>query len=197
MTEPAGASDVVAWLGGDLDDALAAIGVPAFVLAGDGLIRWQNPTAAALVGDKRGRHFATVLAAESVSPARVHFAKHVVGGSLSATSQLVVCSPDGTRRSVRVQTAPVNNGGRVVGVFGIAEVELELATLPPLDDTLTPRQYQVLVELAGGASTGEIAASLGLAHETVRNHVRRLLRTLQVHSRLEAVVEARRRGLIG
>jgi DNA-binding CsgD family transcriptional regulator len=51
--------------------------------------------------------------------------------------------------------------------------------------------------LAEGESTEEIAAGLGVALETARNHIRALFGRLEVHSRLEAVVEARRRGLLG
>jgi DNA-binding NarL/FixJ family response regulator len=53
----------------------------------------------------------------------------------------------------------------------------------------------VLEFLAGGQSTGQIAASLHLSRETIRNHVRDLMRALGTHSRIEAVAEARRRGL--
>jgi DNA-binding CsgD family transcriptional regulator len=41
-----------------------------------------------------------------------------------------------------------------------------------------------------------MAESFNLSRETVRNHLRGLFRALQVHSRLEAVAEGRRRGLI-
>jgi DNA-binding NarL/FixJ family response regulator len=61
---------------------------------------------------------------------------------------------------------------------------------------LTPRQRQVLELLAKGRSTDQIASELHLATETVRNHIRHLLRRLGAHSRLEAVVIARRQGLI-
>jgi DNA-binding NarL/FixJ family response regulator len=54
----------------------------------------------------------------------------------------------------------------------------------------------VLALLAEGASTPQIASALGLAEETVRNHVRQLLRRLGVHSRLAAVAYARRNGLL-
>jgi DNA-binding NarL/FixJ family response regulator len=61
---------------------------------------------------------------------------------------------------------------------------------------LTPRQRQVLELLAKGRSTDQIASELHLTTETVRNHIRHLLRGLGAHSRLEAVVIARRQGLI-
>ena len=59
---------------------------------------------------------------------------------------------------------------------------------------LTPRQHKVLTLLAQGQTTAQIAASLGIAEETARNHVRMLLGQLGVHTRLEAVVVAFRSG---
>jgi DNA-binding NarL/FixJ family response regulator len=50
--------------------------------------------------------------------------------------------------------------------------------------------------LGEGASTDEIAASLHLSKETVRNHIRHVFRALHVHSRLEAVTQAHRLGLL-
>jgi DNA-binding CsgD family transcriptional regulator len=50
--------------------------------------------------------------------------------------------------------------------------------------------------LAAGYSTQETAERLGVAAETARNHIRAILRRLEVHTRLEAVVAARRHGLL-
>jgi two-component system, NarL family, nitrate/nitrite response regulator NarL len=61
---------------------------------------------------------------------------------------------------------------------------------------LTARQYETLALLADGLGTPDIAARLGIAEETARNHIRALLRQLDVHSRLEAVVRAYRLGLL-
>jgi DNA-binding CsgD family transcriptional regulator len=66
---------------------------------------------------------------------------------------------------------------------------------PPALD-LTPRQHEVLLLLARGYSTNQIAETLSLSRETVRNHIRGLLRALRVNSRVGALVEGRRRGLI-
>ena len=65
--------------------------------------------------------------------------------------------------------------------------------LPP---HLTPRQTEVLRLLQKGYSTGQIAQELHLSTETVRNHVRHLLRALGVHTRLEAVAAAQREHLV-
>lgn len=59
---------------------------------------------------------------------------------------------------------------------------------------LTPRQAELLHLLAGGASTAQIQETLQLSRETVRNHIRHLLRALGADSRLGAVAVARRSG---
>jgi DNA-binding CsgD family transcriptional regulator len=191
------ASHAAAWLGGNIDDALSDIRVPVFILGRDGVIRWQNARATEVVGETRGRHFSSVVAPDAVHQARVDFAKQIVGTARTADRRLVMRSADGTRSAVEVHTVSLDDGLGVVGVFGIMEVETEYAAPAPLREALTPRQHEVLTELARGASTEQIAASLGIARETVRNHVRGVLRSLRVHSRLEAVAEARRRGLLG
>jgi DNA-binding NarL/FixJ family response regulator len=59
------------------------------------------------------------------------------------------------------------------------------------DSALTPRQQEVLGLLADGAPAKVIAARLGLAEHTVRNHIRAILIALGSHSQLEAVAKAR------
>jgi PAS domain S-box-containing protein len=61
---------------------------------------------------------------------------------------------------------------------------------------LTNREIEVLSLLAQGFSTDDIARSLSISPSTTRNHIRNILQKLQVHSRLEAVVQAHRQGLI-
>ena len=58
------------------------------------------------------------------------------------------------------------------------------------DLNLTPRQAQVLELLERGRSTSQIAEDLHLSTETVRNHIRHVLRATGAHSRLEAVAIA-------
>ncbi|MGZ8696950.1 MAG: LuxR C-terminal-related transcriptional regulator, partial [Gaiellaceae bacterium] len=62
--------------------------------------------------------------------------------------------------------------------------------------TLTKRQREVLELMANGLGVKSIAANLGIAQTTVRTYVRAILRELCSHSQLEAVAEARRRGLL-
>jgi DNA-binding NarL/FixJ family response regulator len=61
---------------------------------------------------------------------------------------------------------------------------------------LTQRQHEVLRLLAEGRSTQEIASALSLSPTTVRNYIAKILASLEVHTRLQAVIVAKRRGLV-
>lgn len=61
---------------------------------------------------------------------------------------------------------------------------------------LTRRQTQVLELLADGVPAKVIAARLGIAETTARNHVQAILSELRSHSQLEAVARARELGLL-
>src|SRR5919201_55179 len=52
---------------------------------------------------------------------------------------------------------------------------------------LTPREIEVLQELAGGKPTGDVADALGISPLTVQSHVKSILAKLGVHSKIEAV----------
>jgi DNA-binding NarL/FixJ family response regulator len=62
--------------------------------------------------------------------------------------------------------------------------------------TLSTRELEVLQRLGDGMSTVDIAASLFLSSNTVRNHIQSIMQKLGVHSRLEAVAHGVRAGLI-
>ncbi|WP_286259940.1 helix-turn-helix transcriptional regulator [Streptomyces graminofaciens] len=61
---------------------------------------------------------------------------------------------------------------------------------------LAPREVDVLSCVAGGATNAVAAERLGLRPETVKGYLRSAMRKLGAHTRLEAVVEARRAGLL-
>ena len=122
--------------------------------------------------------------------ARELFTRKVLGTTAATESSGLFVSSDGTRVALEVSAVPLMGGEHVVGVFGLLTGSLdEQASTPPAH--LTLRQAEVLRLLEQGRSTKQIAQELHLSTETVRNHVRHLLRALGVNSRLEAVAAAR------
>ncbi|WAM00455.1 helix-turn-helix transcriptional regulator [Streptomyces sp. Je 1-369] len=61
---------------------------------------------------------------------------------------------------------------------------------------LAPREVDVLSCVAGGVTNAAAAERLGLRPETVKGYLRSAMRKLGAHTRLEAVVAARRAGLL-
>ncbi len=61
---------------------------------------------------------------------------------------------------------------------------------------LSPRELQVLELVAAGHTNKEIARSLDISNQTVKNHISSILRKLAVNDRTQAVVYAMRRGWI-
>ena len=60
-------------------------------------------------------------------------------------------------------------------------------TVDPMD-SLTDREMDVLRLIATGLSNKQIAGQLFISEETVKVHIRNLLRKLNVHSRVAATV---------
>ncbi|WP_405593055.1 response regulator transcription factor [Streptomyces sp. NBC_01190] len=67
---------------------------------------------------------------------------------------------------------------------------------PGASAQLTPRELDVLSAIASGATNAVAAARLRLRPETVKSYLRSAMRKLGAHTRLEAVVAARRAGLL-
>ncbi len=61
---------------------------------------------------------------------------------------------------------------------------------------LSDREMEVLSCVVGGMSNKEIASSLGISHQTVKNHVTSILRKFGVEDRTQAVVYALKRGWV-
>jgi PAS domain S-box-containing protein len=181
-------------IGGDVETAMERIGIPSYVIDVTGVIRWTNEAAREIVGDVCGRQFTSLVAPEDVRRAREVFARKIVGSAEVTDAEVVLIGPDGGRLTVEVSSVPLLRGGHAIGVFGQCVQETRPGGASHA--ALTPRQGEILRMLEHGRSTRQIAEELHLSLETVRNHIRHLLRALGVHSRLEAVAIARQEHLV-
>jgi DNA-binding NarL/FixJ family response regulator len=79
---------------------------------------------------------------------------------------------------------------------------VEAATGPYMVDPnehfvpLSPREMEILQFVTKGKSNKEIAQSLGISHQTVKNHMTSILKKLDVRDRTQAAVYALRRGWV-
>jgi DNA-binding NarL/FixJ family response regulator len=76
-----------------------------------------------------------------------------------------------------------------------SEVAAEIAE-HSTDQTLTPREVDVLRLVAKGNANKEIAAQLSLTEETVKSHIRNILGKLEANDRTHAVAIGVKRGII-
>jgi PAS domain S-box-containing protein len=177
----------------DLEPSLESIGVPSYLVDRSGVITWMNDSAIEVFGDVRGRSFTTIVPADSLPQARLKFLRNIFGRKASHDFEAYFLDAAGRRVRVEISSAQVREGGEVVGMFGV--LPLVAPAMQPHTE-LTARQNEVLDLLARGASTEQMAEMLGISTQTVRNHVAATLRTLRVHSRVEAVARARELGML-
>ena len=96
----------------------------------------------------------------------------------------------------------------VVAVWGVPARRVPASEAPRVSATpvvvgrglaepLTPREVEVLHELAAGRSNQEIARALLVATGTVKAHLNHIFRKLDAVSRMQAVAHAREAGLLG
>jgi DNA-binding CsgD family transcriptional regulator len=182
--------------GQKLRPVLERVATPSFAIDTRGKVRWQNDAAIELVGDVRGRPFTVAVAPHDISRLRRQFTQKLADGSASDFEATLITNGGGLA-SCGLSSTALHRDGLVVGVFGVITRPPHAEHPAPVaPERLTPRQFEVLQLIAGGAGTDDIAALLHLSRETVRNHVQAVLRRLNAKSRLEAVAIARRDALV-
>jgi len=179
-----------------LPPALEEISVPCYVIDSTGYIRWLNDAAKELVGDATGKMFTSVLDPHELPRAKSLFQRNLHGkGHRDFAVDLI--NVDGEEQCVEISSVPLRSKHRAIGMFGVVRPRSDTAERPPkVDGRLTPRQREILRLLADGRSTEQIAATLHISRETVRNHVRHISKRLGTKSRLQAVAVARRDEII-
>ncbi len=89
---------------------------------------------------------------------------------------------------------PAHPNGNLARVHSLMQHEVDLSKLPK-NMPLTGREAQVLKHVALGLSNKEIAQSLTISVETVKEHVQNILRKINAKDRTDAAVKAIRSGL--
>jgi PAS domain S-box-containing protein len=181
---------------------VASLAVPASLHDVQGHFVYVNEAAERASGISNaqwlGRHYTEPLPPEARENVEAQFRRAAELGEPTDFETAFV-DATGQLRAVRAQHLPLRSGGAIVGVLILAfDVREPFADPVRLErePRLTPRQGEILELMADGLSTAQIAERLMLSTETVRNHVRRVLMELQVHTRLEAIAVARRLGLL-
>ena len=84
--------------------------------------------------------------------------------------------------------------GKLVDAYRALQGQPDPAATPAASQDprqgLSPREQQILAEIARGASNKEIARTLEIAEATVKIHVQHILRKLNLSSRVQAAVYA-------
>jgi DNA-binding CsgD family transcriptional regulator len=159
-------------------------------------LRWQNAASIELVGDLRGRLDAGLVAPADLARAKEAFRQKQQGAPHTKV-EVSIERPDGRRVRIAVNSVPLKNAdGDMIGSFGLIQVLGDIDPASASAPRLSPRERETLTLLAAGYSTTQMAEEMHIATETVRNHVKRVLRTLDARSRVEAVAKARQVGLL-
>jgi DNA-binding CsgD family transcriptional regulator len=190
-------TDLLGALSAGIVGMLDQLRIPAYIVDRQRRMRWQNAASIELVGDLRGRHDDSVgLDPKDVVRARQAFARKLNGADHTHL-EVTVARADGTPVRASVTSVPLKDGdGMMIGSFGLVQVLGEAHPRSEDAPSLSPRERETLTLLAAGYSTVQMAERMGISKETVRNHVKRVLKSLGARSRLEAVVKGRRAGLI-
>lgn len=64
------------------------------------------------------------------------------------------------------------------------------------DDGVTPREKEILQEVARGLTNREVAATLGVSEHTVKNHLKNILQKLHLDNRVQLTRYAYERGIV-
>ena len=114
---------------------------------------------------------------------------------------------DGDPEHLLSSIRTVHEGEAVLSSRMTARLLRHVTSMPPGPDeglrseesltaSLTPREVEVLQEMARGSTNTEIAADLFLSEATVKSHVSRVLAKTGSRDRVHAVIRAFRAGLV-
>jgi DNA-binding CsgD family transcriptional regulator/tetratricopeptide (TPR) repeat protein len=111
-----------------------------------------------------------------------------------------VLRASGETAEAREVADAAREAARALGATPLVDQLRSIGSAParhePGDDTLTPRETEILQLVAAGRTNGEIGKQLFISAKTVSVHVSNILGKLGAAGRTEAAAIARRRGLV-
>ncbi|HEY7179540.1 MAG TPA: AAA family ATPase [Gaiella sp.] len=155
-------------------------------------------TTAAVLGewDRAEAHFEAAIALNTRLGARTWLA-HT---AFAYAQMLLARGARDDRSHARAQLGVAIGLAQTIGLPTLLRLATELGAgldaAPSLPDGLSPRELEILVELARGRSNREIGRTLHISEHTAANHVRSILRKTGCANRTEAAGYALRRGLV-
>ena len=85
---------------------------------------------------------------------------------------------------------------KLLGEFREFEPGVEKAAVQEVDSSSSPREKEVLQQLAQGATNKQIADSLFISENTVKTHLRNIMEKLHLANRSQAAAYAVKKGLV-
>jgi len=195
----------------DLPSWILRLGMPVWVTTLDGVIRYMNPRAEALIGqrlsDCAGHACFLVIAGRTPEGAplcgpRCQVRRLAAGREAIEPIPIRIAVADGERHDVTlvvlaladdqlvhcvVDTARQSRLCGFLGHVASRSVHTHMPVGSIHGGMLTVREHEVLALLAQGLTQQEIGERLSVSYVTVRNHVQHILAKLGVHSILEAI----------
>jgi len=148
-----------------------------------------------------GVEFVRTLAADGATPPVILLGDQDDGSELAgalATSAAGLFTKDAGLQEFLGGVQAVLSGHRAIGA-GLMDLLLDRLnqprTVPPPKSQLSPTELEILSMIGRAQSVPSIASSRGISNKTVRNHLARIYRKLELHGRTEAVLWAARMGL--
>jgi DNA-binding CsgD family transcriptional regulator len=151
------------------------------------------------------RRIPEALANGGLTPQMMWCKSHGNGETLMDTYLMPLNGTNGDPEMLLYLFRSVDAAGEVKRVLGelsgLHQTAFRAPQVPtpiqgPRASPLSTRETEVLSLLHEGLKTREIANRLHISPATVRNHIQRILGKIKVHSRLQAVLSARRNGWI-
>ncbi len=162
------------------DRATATLATPSVALVDDPAAAWASER------DARGEHGAHAILGRDASP------DEIVAAIVAVAAGLIAIQP----RAIGFGDSRAASGFDGNGAPGIFANGSDAVSIASNRERLTPREIDVLGELARGVPNKVIASQLRISEHTVKFHVASIFAKLAVASRTEAVTQGVRLGLI-